>query len=187
VGAEIGTAHGRYAEWMFSKIKGLKLSCIDPWVPYPRYVEMCDSEGKQIYEDMFENAQKRLMGKDVTFIRKYSIDAVKDFPDGSLDFVYIDANHTFEYVIADISEWERKVRKGGIVAGHDYWNSIKSKRRNKISFNGRDVETHIEKLKLCQVKDAVDAWTKTNLISPWFITNEDYWVNAGKTWFYVKD
>jgi hypothetical protein len=185
VGVEIGTARGLFAEWMFKRIKKLKLYCIDPWIAYPRYVEMCDEEGQKIYDDMFSQAQKKLAGKNVEFIRKYSIDAVKDFKDESLDFVYIDGNHTFEYVIQDIAEWERKVRKGGIVSGHDYWNSIKSHNfaNQKIGIDYHEPTSHIEKMKLCQGKDAVDAWTKTNCITPWFTTKS---YKTGTSWFYVK-
>ena len=46
--------------------------------------------------------------------------ASDEFEDGSLDFVYIDANHTYESVKSDIEAWLPKVRKGGIISGHDY-------------------------------------------------------------------
>jgi predicted O-methyltransferase YrrM len=41
-------------------------------------------------------------------------------PDGSLDFVFIDANHEYECILEDIKLWTPKVRSGGIVSGHDY-------------------------------------------------------------------
>jgi glycosyltransferase involved in cell wall biosynthesis len=46
--------------------------------------------------------------------------AVTDFADESLDFVYIDGNHQLKYVVEDIVEWTKKIKKGGIIAGHDY-------------------------------------------------------------------
>src|SRR5260221_412005 len=49
------------------------------------------------------------------------MEAVEDFEDESLDFVYIDANHEFRYIAEDLCEWTKKVKKGGIVAGHDYF------------------------------------------------------------------
>ena len=180
VGAEIGTAKGHFAKWLCVKIPKLKLFCIDPYKVYEGYVEY--KEGDQLELDSkFEEAKTKLAKFNVEFVRKYSMDAVKDFPDNSLDFVYIDANHSFEYVVSDIAEWERKVRQGGIISGHDYWNS---QERNKIYKIGiaKIEPTEIEKMKLCQVKDAVDAWTKTNKIKPWFLTNErDY-----PSWFYIK-
>ena len=49
------------------------------------------------------------------------MDAVKMFKDRSLDFVFIDANHAFDYVMQDLIEWTKKVRIGGIVSGDDYY------------------------------------------------------------------
>ena len=42
------------------------------------------------------------------------------FKDESLDAVFIDADHSYEAVKMDIQNWMPKVRKGGILAGHDY-------------------------------------------------------------------
>ena len=57
---------------------------------------------------------------DCTLIRKRSFDALKDFEIGSLDFVYIDGNHMYGYAAMDLMTWVNKVKKGGIIMGHDY-------------------------------------------------------------------
>ena len=48
------------------------------------------------------------------------MDAVKDFDDESLDFVYIDGNHLYPAVKKDIDLWWPKVKAGGVMGGHDY-------------------------------------------------------------------
>lgn len=48
-----------------------------------------------------------------------SAEAAADFKDGGCDFVFIDASHDYESVKRDIAAWLPKVRKGGIIAGHD--------------------------------------------------------------------
>lgn len=58
----------------------------------------------------------------VTKIKKRSLDAVKDFPDGSLDGVYIDGDHRDHAVAADCLAWAPKAKV--IVAGHDYYENI---------------------------------------------------------------
>jgi len=56
-------------------------------------------------------------------IRARSVDAAARVPDGSLDFVFIDADHSYEGCAADIRAWLPKVRAGGILCGHDYRNT----------------------------------------------------------------
>lgn len=48
------------------------------------------------------------------------MEALKQFKDNSLDFVYIDGNHDYQFVLDDITGWTKKVKMGGAVAGHDY-------------------------------------------------------------------
>lgn len=49
-----------------------------------------------------------------------SLNASCRFPDNHFDFIFIDASHRYEYTKADIRLWHRKVKEGGILAGHDY-------------------------------------------------------------------
>ena len=49
-----------------------------------------------------------------------SVEASKRYADASLDFCFIDANHEYGAVAADIDAWRPKVKPGGIIAGHDY-------------------------------------------------------------------
>jgi len=176
VGAEIGVANGRYSKWLCNGIPGLELNCVDPWLSYDEYVEHHDEAGQVILDQCFESAKERLKGYNCKFIRKSSMDAVKAFEDNSLDFVFIDANHSFQYVINDIAEWSKKVRPGGIVSGHDFWNSSES--RYSLTYK----PTPEEEMKLCQVKDAVYSWTATNRIKTWFRTKGD----SCPSWFWVK-
>lgn len=176
-GAEIGVSKGRYAKWLFNGMKDLKLYCVDPWIVYDDYIELHNKEYQSIYDGLFEETKERLKGKNVEFIRKFSIDAVKDFANDSLDFVFIDGNHTFQYVINDIAEWSKKVRPGGIISGHDFWNSVNERNVSVLNLSP------IEKMKLCQVKDAIYAWTHTNKITTWFITSGD----SCPSWLWIKE
>jgi len=117
VGAEIGVEEGYFSDELCSV--GLKIFSVDPWIHHPNWRYQRTQEAM---EKIYNRAVKRL-GKypDNTIIRKFSMDAVGDFKDESLDFVYIDGNHEFRYVAEDLYEWSKKVRKGGIVSGHDYF------------------------------------------------------------------
>lgn len=70
-------------------------------------------------EQVFHNHMEPLGGKYHT-IRAESSEAAARLPDGSVDFVFIDANHTKEFVRRDIAAWQPKIKPGGIIAGHDY-------------------------------------------------------------------
>jgi len=59
--------------------------------------------------------------KDVyTYIIKDSISASLDFDNEYFDFIYIDANHLYRYVLEDLMFWYPKLKKGGIICGDDY-------------------------------------------------------------------
>lgn len=53
-------------------------------------------------------------------IKKSSVEAAKDFEDESLDCVYVDGEHLYDYIRADIQAWKDKIKNGGILCGHDF-------------------------------------------------------------------
>lgn len=116
VGAEIGVYKGEFTE-LFCKA-GLKMYAIDPWKAFNGQGRTQQKQERQDF--IYEHAKRVLAPYDCTLIRKTSMEALADFKDESLDFVYLDGDHSFMPVAEDIFHWEKKVRKGGIVAGHDY-------------------------------------------------------------------
>jgi hypothetical protein len=164
VGAEIGLNRGHHAERMFAAIPGLKLYGIDCWESYPEY-RMDFTSVEQ--DNMYIKAKKNMANLNCEVIKGYSMDVVKQFKDGSLDFVYIDANHEFRSVIDDISEWGKKVKVGGIVSGHDF----------EYVENMRHPDRQI-----IEVIYAVTAWVNTKKIEPWYVING----YNGPIWMWVK-
>lgn len=120
VGAEIGVFDGYFSEHLLKTIPNLHLHAVDAWQVYNGYR---DHKFQRNMDAAFVRAQERFApfaGK-VMITRKFSMDAVKGFGDGTLDFVYIDGNHEYKFVKEDIEQWTKKVRIGGIVAGDDYY------------------------------------------------------------------
>lgn len=122
VGAEVGVWLGRNAEQLCIDIPGLKLYCIDIWNPYSCEHTPFNNQGQQ--DRNYNRARRRMAPFDAVLIRKPSMDAVRDFAEGSLDFVYIDANHDYDFVMQDLIEWSKRVRVGGMVSGHDYHHTM---------------------------------------------------------------
>lgn len=116
--AEVGVFDGHYSQVLCQQIPGVKLYAIDPWVGYQGYR---DHKFKESFDRAEKMARERLAPYDCEIIKKFSVDAAKDFEDGSLDAVFIDGNHEYKYVKEDIELWAPKVKVGGIVSGHDYY------------------------------------------------------------------
>lgn len=116
VGAEIGTRQGAYAWNLCTNIPGLHLYCVDPWENYPTIP-------KHPHRDHAKNeriARERLAPFHVTFLKMYSDDAAEKFGGDTLDFCYIDGNHSYAFVACDLSKWSQRVRAGGVVSGDDW-------------------------------------------------------------------
>jgi len=116
-GAEIGVYVGRYSQELLDCNPNLELLCIDGWPVY-------QGVSKRVQGIYYERCVRRLTpyGDRAKIIKMLSKEALNHVPDNSLDFVYIDSDHHFDCVMTDIIEWSKKVRIGGIVAGHDYCN-----------------------------------------------------------------
>lgn len=165
VGAEMGVERGKYSQTLCHWNPGLKLYSIDAWTAYKGYR---DHVSQAKLDGFLEETRERLAPFNCEIIKGFSMNVVKQFEDESLDFVYIDGNHEFQQVTNDIAEWSKKVRKGGIVSGHDY-------RRGK---GGK-----IRSGWICHVKDVVQGWTYANAIRPWFVMGKK---GFSPSWFWVK-
>lgn len=167
VGAEIGVLRGGFTQRLGQA--GLKVYGIDPWRTFHG-----QGRGQRIqanHDKSYEIAKELTAPYDVTLIRKTSMDAVGDFADGSLDFVYIDGDHNFRYVAEDIYEWSKKVRSGGMVSGDDYWHTTP---------NARNTLVHVDAV--------VEAYTKVFEIDTWWVIGKAGQVNDGgrNSWLFFK-
>jgi len=166
-GAEIGVAGGHYSETMSLANPGVHILCVDPWAKYRGNRQSRNNAGQ---EETYRNAQERLAPYNVTFCRMLSAPAAETVPEESLDFVYIDGNHQYDYVKQDLELWGRRVRSGGIIAGHDYYSFLN---------NG--------------VIRAVDEYVAEHGITEWYLTDERWtrsvrtgeW-NCASSFFWVK-
>jgi hypothetical protein len=168
-GVELGVEQGAFAEVLLAANPTLELHCVDAWQAYRGYRDHV----RQAKLDRFYEATTARLSRfpHVRLVRAFSQDAARTFHDGSLDFVYIDANHALEFVVADLAAWSPKVRPGGIIAGHDY---ARHRAPDRI-----------------HVVQAIQAWTSAYAIAPWFLVGREAKVegetrDSARSWFWFQ-
>jgi len=146
-GVEIGVEQGQYSRVLCKSNSGLKLYSVDPWKVYDGFM---DPRTQEQLDTLYLDAVKRLSPYTAKIMRMTSVEAARKFTDNSLDFVYIDGNHTLPFVIQDLVAWYPKIKPGGIISGHDYYKSPRPHTDQHVCF-------------------AVNAYVDAYRIRPWFL------------------
>lgn len=117
---EVGVWKGGSAAFMGVEIlnshKKITFDAIDCFAPTKEFGE----ESVLVYEEAKKNLKPLTDLGVVNLIKSPSLEAVNSYEDGSLLMVFIDGSHEYEDVKADLEVWLPKVKRGGILAGHDY-------------------------------------------------------------------
>lgn len=120
-GVEVGTFKGEFSKKILDNWGGT-LYMVDVWRPLSNDEYIDSSNHVNFENNVYGDAIKNIDGFEnrAVMIRADSELASHMFEDNSLDFVYIDANHAYDYVVKDIELWYPKVKVGGYLCGHDY-------------------------------------------------------------------
>lgn len=156
---EIGVAHGGFARIVLSKFTPSVYYMIDLWRQQPAHVYREKHHDIDYEQKMRECLQLARLRPEVQLIREDSVIAAQLFEDASLDWIYIDANHAREAVLADMNAWFPKLRPGGLFSGHDY----------EVRINDHD---------FIEVKPAVDEWMEAH--------NREFVVTDCLSWWMFK-
>jgi len=167
IGVEVGVWKGEFSDFLLKNWKGKKLYSVDPWMSfsqeeYPDDMNITQAEFDRIYENVLE--QLKVYKERSAIIRKTSFNAAKEFENNFLDFVYLDGRHDYNGVKEDIALWFPKIKKGGMLCGHDYLNGI----IGNTDFG---------------VKKAVDEFMQSKQGMKLFITDKDDY----PSWFVFKN
>ena len=127
-GAELGVHQGFMSRVLLDRIPDLQLHMVDLWGIHPddsEFVKSGDLRSKHSWKDYNDNLllARRRVSKYLwnAHIHITSTHMAADlFEDESLDFVFIDGDHSFKGCYEDCKDWYAKVRPGGIFSGHDY-------------------------------------------------------------------
>lgn len=157
--AEIGVYKGKFTAALAKRAPNMKIYAIDAWTSYDGYNDYCKEDLEN--EAYWETVRKTHDKPNVKLIKGWSTDVAKNFADNSLDYIFIDANHQYEFVVEDLKAWVPKVKKGGIVMGHDYF------KMTKLNFG---------------VIPAVNGWVETHHIKHLFV-----WKDNVPSWMFIKE
>jgi len=174
VGCEVGLEKGKNAVQMFDNIPGLKLYGVDPYKQHSQcnyaYVAEMRKWDEHYLNGCKKQALNRMTGRNFELLQDFSEDAAKKVEYNSLDFVYIDGDHSYDMAMLDVILWGQRVKKGGIISGHDYYyDKNKEGRRAKVT-------------------QAINDYAKVHGLQ-FFITDEDHYVRKGDvypSWIFVK-
>lgn len=132
-GAELGVWRGRVYKFLLSRNPNLTLLGVDLYEPqihnngpekWIKGESGHDWDHESYYRDIIKF--KESIGDRAKFIRDYTHKACLKVEDESLDFVFIDADHSFNSVNRDIKDWLPKLKSNGFIFGHDInWPSVK--------------------------------------------------------------
>ena len=123
---EVGVWMGGYTKWMVRDMLG-PIYLVDPYKIYD--LDEYEDNNTMASAEQMDIAAAAVSGElarhinhscDIIAIRKESVATAEDFGDHSIDFVYIDANHKYDYVLQDFESWYPKVKPGGVIGGHDF-------------------------------------------------------------------
>ncbi len=124
--AEIGVWNGGFSAAILDVTAPSELVLIDPWDLLAEQTKdewtHKSHEDAKIMQEMYDNVSSLYGNLDNVEIRKgFSAEVLLSYPDHYFDWVYIDGNHTYDYVKKDIELSFKKVRPGGIIAGDDFF------------------------------------------------------------------
>jgi len=122
IGAEIGVFQGETSRSILESTKTKHLYMVDPWMAdfdTSRGLYTTKGDPGKDYREVAHFFNETFPDRS-TIIRKESVNAVNEI-DEQIDFVFIDANHTYEAVWQDLEVWIPKIKTGGLVMGHDWW------------------------------------------------------------------
>lgn len=136
-GAELGVWKGDLAEAMLSSVPSLaEYILVDPW----RHLDDWDkpfNKDDETFQKIYQVAMRRTRqnaeyGHKVKVLRNTTGEAATAVEDGSLDFVYIDGDHTLRGALQDLVLWAPKVRCGGVILGDDYYDQNPGKLKGGV-------------------------------------------------------
>lgn len=178
---EVGVFRGDFALEILESWRGKLLTLVDPWRHLPDYLDSWNVSDSEMERNFHHTLTILTSHKArINVLRMRSEQAVKMIENGSCDFIYIDANHSYEAMCRDLRLWFPKLRVEGLMCGHDYFDAEADEQLEPV-FGARIVPIPKEKLTSYGVKSAVDEFAE-QIGAQLVATEEKY-----PTWYFRKN
>jgi hypothetical protein len=121
-GVEVGVAEGAFSREILRSWQGQRLYLVDCWSPQEpgTYCDIANTPPVQHETNYRQVTALAQADPRAALVQAFTPQAASQFADQSLDFAYLDANHSYRAVRTDLRAWYPKVKMGGLLAGHDY-------------------------------------------------------------------
>lgn len=150
---EVGVAYGYHAEQILENMREVEYQGVDPYRagydPQDSFVAdvaaMYSDEPQRAMDRLFKVVADKLNWYDgrANLLRLPSAIAASRFADESFDLIYIDGDHTYAAVTADLGAWYGKVRPGGVLCGDDFtWQTVREAVMHFMGEKGKSVIGH---------------------------------------------
>lgn len=149
IGVEIGVFRGEFSSKILEEVQPTQLHLVDPWTydekVLPKGMVVHDqNDVDRIFQGVKERFRSQMENGQIVVHRMTSEAASTIFADASLDWVYIDGNHEYEFVLQDLRLYVPKIKPGGMIAGDDYRDDKYGVKRAVDEFvSDNDVECHL--------------------------------------------
>jgi len=124
--AEIGVYRGQFAQKLLAGAPGItRYYLIDPWRHLDDWNKPAN-KSDDVFEGFYREAMERTSEHEAkrVVLRGTTTEVIDEIPDGSLDFAYVDGDHTLRGITIDLIRVFPKVRPGGWIGGDDFSPSI---------------------------------------------------------------
>jgi hypothetical protein len=120
--AEIGVEKGIFAKKFLSRWRGHTYYAVDDYASYPEmpYGRFCDRQAALANLQDFSHIVKFIPMQSSAFASDFSQTEIGKWQNHELNFVYLDGDHTYSGVAADMDAWWPVVSADGLLAGHDF-------------------------------------------------------------------
>jgi Methyltransferase domain len=122
---EVGVWKGEYAETVLQQCDSIRqYYMLDPWATLPDWNKPFNVAPQQ-FDEVYEEAMRRtdFAAQKRIILRGRTKEVIDKLPDNTLDFAYIDGDHTLRGITIDLIKVLPKIRDGGLIGGDDFTNT----------------------------------------------------------------